>query len=799
MIAYLAVISDSFRAAFTSRVLWIAFVVIWILLAALAPVGFRQEYTTVFSSQDFYNGTRLKAILAQGTVDESVADRPIGRLAAAMPQELSRQLRRVGEGDEVRIYLRVFADALNQCLDDESWYSEAAWADALQFRELRELESLSEPIDEGLRRRRARLRIEAALPGVFETRSSRSIRLTYAGIDFPARFAMDKPQFLIVINQYVLPVIIQWLMGFILVFLGILVTSSMIPEMLQPGSLHLLLSKPVSRSLLLLSKFLGGCTFVLLCVTQLVIGLFLIAWLRLDIFNARMLWCIPVSVFLFSVFYSVSTFAGLIWRSSILSIGVTCVFGSVCLVVGVIGGLFDSFVTRPASIRHLATVGDHLIATTRGGGLVRWDDGEQVWNEIIESNSLGADRVLPPVAVNESTVITSRVRGGRFNPFGSGASDILVLNEGSSWVGEPSLRLPTSTTEIFLAGDRIIALNAGELASASVQQVLSEAGERVPDEDHQEGGASDLSSTTGASEEAEEGPGGSSADPKSSGWLQKLSTMMGGVTEGFQEVLPRNVSLSPPRSVFVDKSGAFLVVYSRDRLMRFEPPNAGVGIWESVAEYAMDGDASKPSWLAVSGETVLLAREEKGLELFDARTLEPLSSAELPEAVTPVLLVGIPDRQEYLLSSSDGRLRQVTISTDNQSISISNPIGPSEVECVYVDPAVSQAYIAHHIDRLEVYDITDWSIVERRNPVLEGWRFVDRYIISPLRFITPQTGELGDTIESIISGKTTKTILDGPEAGEVIRYKLARPIVSCSAFIILMLFTSCYYFTTRDF
>ena len=172
--------------AYASRVLWIAFVAIWILLAALAPIGFRQEYTTDFRSQDFYNGTRLKAMLAQGTVDESLVDQPLGRIASALPEELSRQLRRVGEGDEVRIFYRVFADALNACLDDESWYSKEAWSDTLQFRELRELDALEGPLEESIRRRRARLRIEAALPGVFEARSSQSIRLRYAGNDFPA-------------------------------------------------------------------------------------------------------------------------------------------------------------------------------------------------------------------------------------------------------------------------------------------------------------------------------------------------------------------------------------------------------------------------------------------------------------------------------------------------------------------------------------------------------------------------------------------------------------------------------------
>ena len=53
------------------------------------------------------------------------------------------------------------------------------------------------------------------MPGVFETRASRSIMLTYAGFDFPANFAVDKTQFVTLINQWVVPVIIDWLLGFV--------------------------------------------------------------------------------------------------------------------------------------------------------------------------------------------------------------------------------------------------------------------------------------------------------------------------------------------------------------------------------------------------------------------------------------------------------------------------------------------------------------------------------------------------------------------------------------------------------
>jgi ABC-type transport system involved in multi-copper enzyme maturation permease subunit len=55
-------------------------------------------------------------------------------------------------------------------------------------------------------------------------------------------------------------------------FIAILVTAPTIPQMFETGSLHLLLSKPISRSLLFLAKFVGGCAFVVICATYLSAG-----------------------------------------------------------------------------------------------------------------------------------------------------------------------------------------------------------------------------------------------------------------------------------------------------------------------------------------------------------------------------------------------------------------------------------------------------------------------------------------------------------------------------------------------
>jgi hypothetical protein len=779
---YWAVIFDSFHAALSSRILWVAFLAIWLLLGALAPIGYQEVFTTNFQGRDFYNGTQLKAMLARGLVDPAAKESPVGRIAAAMPEDLRRQLTRVGEGDEVRIRLNRLADALNQLLDgDQDWYDAEAWSGTVRLKELRELDAADDrELTEVLHRRRGRLRIEAALPGVFEGRSARSIALTYAGMEFPASFAIDKTQFVTLINQWVVPTIINWLLGFILVFLGILVTAHIVPDMLQPGSLHLLLSKPVSRTLLFLSKFVGGCAFVFLCVVQLVVGLYLVAGLRLDVWNVRMLWCIPVSVFLFSVFYSVSAVAGLRWRSPILAIGLTCMFGLFCFVIGFIGGLFDGLVTRPETIQHVVSVGDEFIASTRGGGLVHLDRSENRWVEIVESDAMSFDRVLAPIKLDSLRVATARVRNGRINPFGSGSLDLLVLSKAEDWRPEPSLRLPTSTTRLIGMGDGgVAAMNSSSLAITDRSSILDAAGE-----------------VSGEGQEA--GTSGVGQD-STTDWLAKLAGMMGGATKGFRPLLPSQLTLAQPRGLVVNDSGDAMVVLSRGRLTCLTKPDAAGGdIWTVVAERQLEGDAARKFAIALSENVLMVAWPDSTAEIFDATDLTTLAEVELPSSLVPVGLVGLGDGKRFALVTSDGRCRIATVDA-TAAATLGRPLRIKEVESIAHAKEEKALLVVHHVDQLEVLDADTLEVRESVRPALARWRLVDRYVITPLRTLTPQTGELGETIAAMVSGKSGVTIEEGGEESQLVRYHMVRPVASCAGFIVFMLTVGCVYFARRDF
>lgn len=790
---YLAVILDSFRAAFASRILWVAFLAIWVLLAALAPIGYREDYTTTFRWRDFENATQMKHLLGAALVDSDQADTAVGRLARQLPEDLQRPLRRVGQGEDVRVALSDFADALNQLLDDESWYDAEAWSDTLRLRELRELdEAEAGVLSDSLRRRRARLRIEAALPGVFRSRASRSILFTYAGYEFPVNVAVDKTQFVSLINQWVMPTLINWLLGFVLVFLGILVTASIVPDMLQPGSLHLMLSKPISRPLLLLSKFLGGCAFVFLCVTQLVIGLWLISGFRLDIWNPRLLWCIPVSVFLFSVFYSVSVVAGLRWRSPILAIGITCIFGAVCLVVGFIGGLFDGLVTRPESLRAIAAAEPGLVAATRGGGLVRYDAAERSWKELIESNAMGRDRVLPPIALGDDLVLTANVEGGRFNPYGSGSIDLLVIPDQAGAAPQPSVRLPPATTRLYSCGpDHVLAAHTGGLVISSRQRIL-----RPLTPDREPGGEP---------EQAEPEASDAQTDSATSAWSGWVAAWMGGRRgeddSAFVSVLPERMAIVSPSSVAPALDGESILIFTAGRLVRLERPDEKVlSRWDRAAARVVEGEPSRSVTLARSGPLAMLARGEEPLRFFDAATLQPLGTLDSPARVAPIDAIGIGETGRFLVLFSDGTARPVVGPDRGAGPRLMGRLPLRDIETIQYDPLAGNVLVAHHVDRVDVLDPETWTISEQVRPSLESWRFVDQYVITPLRAVIPQTGELGQTVTAIISGKSAVAVDQAPGDGEeLVRYEILRPVLSCGGFIAVMLIIGCVYFSRRDF
>ena len=91
-----------------------------------------------------------------------------------------------------------------------------------------------------------------------------------------------------------------------------------------PHSASVLLAKPTARWLLLLGKYIGVLTFVGFQVVLFVGLTWLALGLRTGVWDRAYLWCVPLLVLQFAVFYSFSVLLAVLTRST-----VACVFGSV--------------------------------------------------------------------------------------------------------------------------------------------------------------------------------------------------------------------------------------------------------------------------------------------------------------------------------------------------------------------------------------------------------------------------------------------------------------------------------------
>ena len=613
---YLAIIRDSFHAAFASRILWIVLICIAVLLLALAPIGYQEVFTIEFGRQDINSRSRLTGLLGQGL--ESEQETPAKRIAKALPAEFQTKINDSIKKDQRGPDSGEFAEAFNPLLDSESWYDAELWGKTQRLRELRELdEQETDDLSEKARQRRARLRIEAALPGAFRASSDKSIQITYGFLETPIELPFTKVFFADFLNQFVYPAVLNFLLGVGAVFVGILVTSPIIPDMFQPGALHLLLSKPVSRPALYLSKFIGGCAFVFLCVMLLVSGLWLISGTRLDIWNIRLFYSVPVFVFLFVVYYSVSALAGLHWQSAVVSVAVTVVFWFMCFFVGTASGIFEELVAEPARATRVTILNDEVLVASRNGSLQRIDEQGTRQQSMIVSMFGNQDGAVEPLRLDDGRIVVRR--GG-----GRGIGDeakLIIFDPEENWKEIPGVDLPNGTEKLFQAPD------GGLLAISSVGVFHSPADKLRLDPETEE---------------------------KSGGLFGGFQKMLGNVSSGFQPVLPANFSVySPADFAYIESSGD-LVLYSAGRLNRFAY-QAETKKWELAKAIELEGDNMLPTKITATEDAIVLARKGEPLKIYGTSDLDFRTEFPFDDTYSVGSLKSAPDGS-YARSAFDGQI-----------------------------------------------------------------------------------------------------------------------------------------------
>jgi ABC-type transport system involved in multi-copper enzyme maturation permease subunit len=126
--------------------------------------------------------------------------------------------------------------------------------------------------------------------------------------------------------------------AWITILIGVVVTAFFIPNMLRKGTIDLLLAKPIYRSTLLLFKYVGGLMFLFLNALVIVVGIWLALGLRSGIWAEGFLLTVLILTYFFAILYTVSTLFGVLTRSPIVAILMTC---AAWLVLWIVGFTYD--------------------------------------------------------------------------------------------------------------------------------------------------------------------------------------------------------------------------------------------------------------------------------------------------------------------------------------------------------------------------------------------------------------------------------------------------------------------------
>lgn len=755
---YYALIVDSFREAFASRVLWIVLVLVAIVLLALSPIGYQPVLSTEFASNDIWSVQRLVNQL-NGTPDSPASPAAAALLAAADRSD-QQMIREAASG--VLPHSRQLRDMLNDLLErEDQWYQPALWESLERRRELRELEAVAESsLSDAQRRRRARLRIEAAL-GALTPRPTQSVVVTYAGFEFPFEIPVSPEQFKDLVERQVVPPVLQIFLGAFAVFVAILVTAPIIPSMFQTGTLQLLLSKPVSRPLMFLTKFVGGCAFILVTVSPLVIGVWLILGFRIGVWNHRLLLAIPLFCFLFAFYYSVSAVAGLIWRNTVVSIVVTVLFWGLCFLVATVHSTFYVFGSLPNQAARLLAVEDdvHMVTTRGRWKRVDWQDG--AWQLLSDAQPVGPPvQIYGPIALAQRRVAMATGLGGQ--RFGGNNLTLQVTTPETAGEVEQGAALPPATVSIHaVAEDDCLAATRDALMRLPGSQAVA------------------------------------AQDRSELGGFAGVMRLLGGLTNpGFRDVTPKGLALGPPLSVATAERDDRVAVLSGQTLYRLRW-DSSAETYSVAGESPVEGKATEANALAMAGETVALVREDQPLDLFRFGS-GTVQRVELPEEFDPYAIQGDPGSDRFAIVSSDG----IVLIVDASSGRVSAPDIPhqGEIHATCWDDQ-GRLWTAHHLDFLTLVDVDSGAVLRSFEPAFDQWRYAMHYAVDPIYTVFPKPGELGSTMQSLIFDTDEAELEPERESLDqtVIKLDPWSPVISCSAFAVLVLALGCFYISRQDF
>lgn len=154
-----------------------------------------------------------------------------------------------------------------------------------------------------------------------------------------SRFIPPEQFYRILFAQFGVPFYLTWIAA----ILALISTASIFPDFVSGGSIESMLSKPIGRVRLFLTKYVAGLLFVALQVLVFSVACFLVIGIRGNSWEPRILLAIPIVVCFFSYLFCVLAVLGLLTRSTIAALLATLLFWFAVFIVNTTEGalLFD--------------------------------------------------------------------------------------------------------------------------------------------------------------------------------------------------------------------------------------------------------------------------------------------------------------------------------------------------------------------------------------------------------------------------------------------------------------------------
>ncbi len=772
---YLAIIQDSFREAFASRVMWLVLICITLLLLILAPFGFREVLTTRFRDNDLRRPDDFLVLLRTEGVKDAAS--PARHVWLKLDDKTRKRLGKVSipPQDMPFEYLAVFSavvkevDALLQrpeFYDVEAWKGVRIASDEARDLRLRRdgLGKNPQPLSVSETARLNRLLLEAAFPDLIRISPPTSVQFTYAWTDAaspqPLRGSTVREWL-----QSLIATVMGFFVGAIGVFMAILVTAPIIPQMFDAGSLHLLLSKPVSRWKLFLAKYLGGCAFILIAAAYLIAGLWLILGARFGIWEPKLLYSIPIYLFVFAIYYAVSSLAAVIWRSPIVSIAVSILFWLACFVVGTMKSGYESLLLNKERFTRVFYAKDALFACDEFGWGKEWDPDKQIWSDrfvLTEQKQARPFMSLAPTVPREFRTIgpiydptTDRILAA-VPAFPPTKIHFAVGTRSEKWEPSSPLSAPLGTMALLREP-------TGKIL------VVSSLG---------------LSRLTG--------------DPLAKREPVKLPfglsiPMPGGGP--FQTVNPDPpVLMTQPADAAIHPQTGEVALYARATVTILAPKK---NRFEKRLEHKLDGKERQAVVLSFAGKHLLVGREDGRVQAFDAASMTAMTEWKPEGKNPPRFLDASPDGRWFAIVFHTGRLW--LFDAEQNVLRRAKVTGQGSISAANFTPT-GRLLVIDRTDRVSKYSMSPLKMEQRFSPnsglLLNGYR----YGLLPLYTVFPKPGELGETFDYLLSGKETEKSegdADLTSAQRVI--DPWTPLWSSALFTVVVLAVACLYIEWQEF